>query len=54
MVRSKMAVTTGWLIEVDKMDVPTVVGALFFLLVLAIESRVSRMLGKYFITELYL
>lgn len=67
MVRSKIAGMTGWLIEMDQMDVPTgwlievnkigvptLVGALFFLLVLAIEFRVSRILGKYFIIELYL
>lgn len=53
MGRGKMAVATGWVIEMDKMDVPTVIGnPFFFLPVLSIEPRVSHKLSKYSVTEL--
>lgn len=52
MVRRKMSVTAGWVIEMDKMDIPTVIGTLFFLPVLGIEPKVSHILSKYSITDL--
>lgn len=54
MVRTEMAVTTGWLIEMDRMDASTAVGTLFFLQLLGIDSRVSHNTQQVPTTELSL